>query len=102
MYNCNICDLDFQSTSGLWQHQNIKHKESKKFNCKDCGMQFSQKTHLQTHFDNIHLNIKHKCDQCDKEFTTLTSKTKHVKSVHDQIRYPCNMCNYQATRNDNL
>ena len=81
MYNCSICNQSFQTAGGLWLHENSRHKESKKFTCKDCGNQFSRKGHLETHVNNIHFGIKHTCDKCDKEFSSLRSKTRHVQSV---------------------
>ena len=102
MYDCSICDLSFQSSGGLWIHKNIKHKEAEKFTCKDCGKQFSQKSQLKVHINNIHLGTKHKCDQCDKEFSALFSKTRHVQAVHNQMKYSCNICNYKATQKGNL
>ena len=102
MYNDNICDLSYQSTTALCHHENTKHKETEKFCCKDCGKQFTYKGNLKDHVNSIHLGIKHRCDQCDKEFTSLSNKTTHIKSVHNQIRYPCNMCNYQAKQKSNL
>ena len=89
-FTCEICSLGFVSKSGYYLHIQSQHNNGKKYHCNDCGKQYTKKSDLISHINNIHKNIKHKCDKCDREYSsrelcTITSsllmKTRNI-SVH--------------------
>jgi hypothetical protein len=52
---CNLCKLEFKTRSGLWKHNNNKHKEI--------------------------INEKHLCKYCNKELCDRHSRWKHENKV---------------------
>ena len=91
---CDICNRSFNSKQAHKYHQS--HHDDQKFQCNDCGKQFSQKSNLTTHIKGVHTNVKHKCDQCGREYYNKVSLYSHIKSAHENKKYHCTMCDYQA------
>ena len=62
-FKCSICEKGYSSKDSQKRHEKDQHKPHKSFNCQDCGKQFSRKSHLTAHTNNIHEGVKFKCDK---------------------------------------
>ena len=69
---------------------------SKSYKCAICPSMFSQKTHLTTHIDSVHLKKKnYLCPRSPCEYASTRKGTleKHVQAVHDKIKpFTCEVC----------
>ena len=79
-----------EATSGSSDNVTI----SKSYKCALCPSMFSQKTHLTTHVDSVHLKKKNYfCDKCDYASTRKGTLEKHIQAVHDKIKpFTCEVC----------
>ena len=67
MKNCEICNKEFKTKSGLRQHISIIHGEQKENKCNICLKIFHLQSKLTSHMKSVHENKKnHKCDSCEK------------------------------------
>ena len=93
------------SVYGLWlpgsgQQQSIP--EGKKYHCRACDYQATQKSHFTTHQKSIQEGKKYHCSVCDYRATTKSHLTRHHHSVHMGQKYQCSKCNSQFNRKDHL
>ena len=79
-----------EATSGSSDNETI----SKSYKCALCPSMFSQKSHLTTHVDSVHLKKKNYfCDKCDYASTRKGTLEKHIQAVHDKIKpFTCEVC----------
>ena len=73
---------------------------SKSYRCAMCPSTFSQKTHLTTHIDSVHLKKKNYfCPKCDYAATRKGTLDKHVQAVHDKLKpFTCNICSVRFSQ----
>ena len=73
--------------------------------CHTCNKAFGQAATLQTHINNVHLQIKkYKCQECAKCFKNTTALKYHIKTKHEGIRevHKCKQCPKQFTHSQTL
>merc|ERR1712000_369082 len=76
-----------------------------KFDCEFCDYQSTQKSHLKTHINTVHLKLKpFQCNECDQSFGQSGHLKRHVDSVHKKIRFHCSFdgCNKSFSRKTQL
>ena len=102
-YKCSICNWIFTQKSHLKTHIDGIHKNIK-IDCKDCGKQYKRREHLKWHVHIVHKGIRQKCDICDKEFTTDQGMRKHKKAIHEYKTqlYPSKLCDHRSNNKGNL
>ena len=73
---------------------------SKCYKCAICPSTFSQKTHLTTHIDCVHLKKKNFfCPKCEYAATRKGTLDKHVQAVHDKLKpFSCDICSLKFSQ----
>ena len=72
-----------------------------RYNCENCGKQFTSMPSLTRHINNIHRRIiKHRYDHCEKEFKTKDIRHRHEQN--EQKKYSCSICDFQAIEQSSL
>nr|CAI5839467.1 unnamed protein product [Callosobruchus analis] len=87
-FQCSTCQYKTYHKSNYNQHLNI-HYEIKPFGCTECGKGFTQKTHLDSHILNNHVenvllmksitNKIRSCSHCDYKTIITSNVKKHMK-----------------------
>ena len=96
---CDLCDEEFFNEQGLWTHNQNEHdtsRDSKQWNCNDCGFQSTTSTPLMNHCkDQGHQPSKTvqdgrgkliTCNNCQKDFTSFWNLMNHRKLEHPSNR----------------
>ncbi|XP_037820678.1 zinc finger protein 43-like [Lucilia sericata] len=81
-FNCELCHKNFVQKSSLNRHVREQHLQPGLYQCKQCGLRFSKKYNLQMHIKNIHTK-------------TLQKTNKYFKSS-DGKREFTNLSNLKA------
>ena len=97
---CDICHKKFVNFDKLQQHFTTHLKDSCKVKCEVCDKKINSrnmKEHLKTH-DSLRYN----CEQCGKDFSRKEAVNRHVLTIHDkdQAKFPCNVCAKKFRRRD--
>ena len=75
---CEQCLLSFRLQYELDAHINLRHRNRKRFNCRHCGLGFSDWdiyiTHIRTHVGNQ----VHECGFCEEKFSEIAALKRHV------------------------
>ena len=87
--------------SCLAQHQQQIHK-GKKYQCRECDYQATEKSCLVQHQRDIHEIKKYLSREFDYQPTAKGSLIKHQQSQHIGRKYPCNLCSYLSTWENTL
>ena len=66
---------------------------SKKHICELCSSEFTVKSSLNLHKQQIHEKIRFSCKQCEKSYTSKQNLEQHMQSVHEKIKHYCVYCN---------
>ena len=53
------------------------------FVCPRCQKEFTKKSNLQTHVENVHEKKRHKCAQCEKDFASRGGLRDHKLTKHE-------------------
>ena len=53
------------------------------FVCGRCQKEFTQKSKLRTHIEDVHEKKRHKCDQCEKDFASRGALRYHKLTKHE-------------------
>ena len=92
-YQCNICNTEYSSQSGLSHHTKSKH-EGISFKCNLCKYSATQKGNLSRHFKTVHFKEEFPCNLCDYKATRNGYFKKHVRRVHQTMEtIYCIKCN---------
>ena len=79
-WQCGQCGKNFSSGSSLQRHHQIHTKNAKPHQCEDCGKCFTRINHLRRHL-RIHSGDRpYKCKHCDKSFTRSDHLTIHLRT----------------------
>ncbi|KAM7346570.1 uncharacterized protein ACRADG_006446 [Cochliomyia hominivorax] len=91
-FPCGICGKELKTLTSLYLHKKI-HSEEPEHQCEICQKTFNQKAHYQYHM-KLHNNERNfKCTECEKAFITKTDLKIHQRSHTGQRPYVCNICN---------
>ncbi|CAH8577198.1 unnamed protein product [Schistosoma curassoni] len=87
---CTKCKVGFKTPAHYQQHLKNVHR-GKKFLCQDCGVFFSTKGNLTTHFNQIHnQNTSLPCPICEKYLSNRFNLDRHIRSVHSDYEMSSN------------
>ena len=53
-------------------------KRVRRFQCKECGRGYTNRSHLKRHTQAIHEGIKYRCQTCGAEFNQFNNLTRHL------------------------
>ena len=97
---CEICEINFDDRSDLFEHCESHKKEDGPFVCYYNGCTYTNKnlSGLFFHAQNVHHGVKYfKCEECKKPFTFLQSFVLH-KNCHKRGKHNnCPMCKLSYT-----
>nr|XP_029717208.1 zinc finger protein 543-like [Aedes albopictus] len=79
---CPDCGKMFK-TQARYYHHVKSHSELMEFGCQICGKNFTRRTGLRRHLEQVHGGkMKFKCVQCGETFTSKNHLRTHHKEVH--------------------
>lgn len=96
---CKKCNLTFISKTLLWSHNNIVHKQVKRYACSICKRIFFTEIGYQTHLANHSAGQSvYYCKPCDKFYKTNSSYLKHKRTSVKHYdpkswKFDCSTCN---------
>jgi len=120
-FQCSECDLWVFSAKDLVKHRIDIHGENDEsednlVQCPECGLHFSNRSHL-----NCHITKKHKvvgiqeesedfavnqmrvsCSECKLTFAEKNTLDRHIKRVHEGVVYACGVCHKIAAQKSSI
>ena len=73
------------------------------FQWSQCNSQFKHKTHLSTHEQLVHKDVKYQCRHCEyQRGYKKVYHTTHDYWIHKEIKYQCKKCDHKATNKSHL
>lgn len=101
---CEVCQVEFTSTSFLKQHLTIHINadfttaHSHPLQCHICGVTFSTVAALSRHLNSPNYQLPHRCDVCGGGFESSGSRFCHLKYYHQwdepsNLTKRCKICN---------
>lgn len=105
IYVCDLCnDMKFETKSLLVYHIESHHLK-KKFNCEKCGKALNSKNSLWSH-SKTHEKKICKFEGCTKMFYFLSHMNRHYNEVHLNIkrkkRFACDLCGWKMAEKTHL
>ncbi|KAK3922063.1 Zinc finger protein 45 [Frankliniella fusca] len=102
VYDCEYCDLQFNSHTKFTQHE-LMHTGEKKYNCSDCSRSFTHKHSLIGHIKEQHTGeVNFRCDVCGKGFVHQSTFNVHKKTHSTEKPLKCPDCGKCFTQMKNL
>ena len=88
-FECSVCHTSFKLDKLLKTHfKKVHSNDTKKYSCNQCDYATSDKCHLKTHINSVHLGLRpFKCDTCESTFTQQSHLNYHRKSIHLKGQY---------------
>ena len=97
IYSCGMCEATFVHSKSIAQHVKIIH-EGFRISCNMCEYKTTQKIHLKTHMNSVHLKIKdYACSECGNAFSSKYHLSDHIKAVHLKEKLKCPQCDFETT-----
>ena len=93
----NVDSQIYTSTTGInAANRKVKREDGTKYDCNQCGKQFSDRSPLSRHIKSKHECVKYACNQCDYQATRKDSLKTHIQSIHECVKYSCKQCDSTA------
>ncbi|XP_066428848.1 zinc finger protein 271-like isoform X1 [Eleutherodactylus coqui] len=90
-FQCDECGKQFTKSSSLYRHRR-SHIRNKPYLCQECGKCFIYKARLKEH-QRIHTGEKpYPCSECGKCFTYKSDLVKHQRIHTGEKPYSCSEC----------
>jgi len=104
VFECYICNRQFNARYNYKRHMNTVHADTRQFKCEECGMEFKLKNHLTVHVRQVHEGEKtHACSICSKKFWSPSNLKRHVDEAHLKVRpFSCDHCSKGFSSKFNL
>ena len=83
-YVCDICGMNFRSSSNLSSHKRCKHSQERNYCCKLCFKSYKTSKSLRLHMDT-HNKTRFKCDTCGKDYSAHHRLKNHIAYEHADI-----------------
>ncbi|XP_056407014.1 uncharacterized protein LOC130298133 [Hyla sarda] len=100
-FQCNECGKEFTTSSGLFSHKR-SHTGEKPHPCAECGKCFMYKSHLVIH-KRIHTGEKpYSCSECGKCFIQKFHLVLHNRGHTGEKPFPCLECGKCFTNKSDL
>ena len=96
-FECEICNQTFKNTEALKVHISRTHSQREKtVFCDQCEARFLNKSQLNNHFKDVHLDQPVTCDICGQQSGNPSKLKKHIRRVHEQPKelesWECSLC----------
>lgn len=86
-FECEQCGKEYSSKSDLTRHIRAVHLKLKPYGCNQCDYKCSYKGHLNQHIKSVHSKIKDfECNQCDAKFPSNGKLQRHIGAVHMELK----------------
>ena len=82
-YKCGECDASFTCSTGLEEHDRVKHRGIL-FDCPVCGRKLKSSRCLQLHLRTHGIGVRHKCDDCNMTFSQMGHMVQHIRVNHPE------------------
>ncbi|XP_077136670.1 uncharacterized protein LOC143793518 isoform X2 [Ranitomeya variabilis] len=90
-FQCGECGKQFTKSSGLFTHRKF-HTWKKPYACSECGKWFTDKANLVIH-ERSHTGEKpYSCTECGRGFTSKSSLVRHERVHTGEKPYSCSVC----------
>ena len=93
------CDIFFETSAKLRNHNDVKHPTKPRVVCDKCGKDFGNDQHLKTHLIRVHQEFKitdkdriKECENCSEEFSVSFDFNEHLKSCLNNLKFPVFLC----------
>ena len=93
---CDFCDRRFIQISNRATHiKNVHDNMKRRFTCKICPSDFSEKGYLESHYDKMHKASPFQCQTCEAGFL-LESELREHSEFHDADKpFECESCKWR-------
>jgi len=92
IYQCKICNKNFEKKHHLVQHRSV-HSDERPFFCKICKNFYKTEKILKMHIINMHEDKKKfSCSKCDRNFYDEKRFENHSCGQSTKIKIPCSIC----------
>lgn len=81
-FSCRICFKNFSQKVNAINHEKSIHTKVFEYVCQKCKHSFVKSSDLTRHYNSVHLKIRFMCDICPKSFTHKCVLNKHKKVKH--------------------
>ena len=85
IHKCDLCNIDFVSSSSLRNHIVEKHENSgERQQCDSCEKTYLRKADLKSHQNFAHIGMFYQCKECKGNFKYPQELSTHLKKKHNQ------------------
>ena len=86
-YKCELCDIELNSRSNMYNHTKLVHKKIRPHGCDQCDPKkyFHSRSALRIHIEGTHEDINYFCNLCEKSYNFKGNLLAHIKRVHKPL-----------------